>query len=1135
VAVLAPIPGAVLLPLRARLRTLGALRPDLPPPEVRPVPSAPCAVMVLRCLDKGRLATKTWRRVGGKLEAASYQAGKYFEAGERPVHNVHDLARVLTELQNDPRAFVVRGRLTGGRTEARRVRRQYLPTGADFTRTDRQWLLIDLDDAKAPPWLNPGEPESLRRAVSWAVTTYLPAEFHGAACWYQWSSSAGCKPWGVLRLHLAYWLNLPVCCPSVKAWLAPLPCLDGALYQPVQPHYVAEPRFLGGAVDPLPGRRCGLLPGRPKVSLPPEVLALESWEAAEAEAEEERRRVARERVRRFEAGELSHVPRGDAQAYGEAGLILACADVREAPEGRSNVTLFQEGRRCFGLALAGLLDGAEVHARLAEAARLRITGRDRAGIGPTLKSAQKHAEPFDLSKLATEPTLTLAEAEEQLPTLFDAALAWAKGAPARVAVLVLPLGLGKTREALRRLALERGRGTFLALSHNDLDAREGESAEHRLTRLRRRFGLTTALGPDGKPICRHVKAVVAAGRRGYPPRQAVCGDCLDRRNYNGTGEPCRAYKPPKSRKRQTLFAVQAHAPYLGKELRPPVIVDELPALLLTRKLTPDDLAAVTTEHPDPRLAEWCAPVAPFARLLVCAMRNLANRPRRSLRYGERVSGPEFTELLRKAATEGQQIALGANLETDGREELAAALRALPEEPRDGGPPYPRNRMKEGTWPAALRGDLDALLLAVREEVNPAPPDLLLWPEPQRGAWACLTADRSGVHLEVRTLPLATWRDKDGEPLSFVLLDATGARTEAAARGALPGREVRLFTMPPVAEAEGAVDRLFVRTGGLARRALLRPDGELSDRGIKALARVLCHLGRRLGRTGEGQALGLITHKPVADLLRKCRAALDGDTEAGERVAGAGGAPLLEELRTWRKAHRVGELVINHFGAVRGLNDFEKLPALALLGSPLPNVGAVTEDARALGVNAQAYAEALAESELEQALGRAREIRRTAEDPVLLLHFGKQPPACWRGRRYTVDALPGGGPAKSEAAEDAADLAQTVAEEWGACCVPLLRLIAQKPELFHRVHEADQTAIKYPLSNSSCVRSIAALSDHELRRAIRFALSYLPEVQTFNPLRTGKAPGAWTWREDERRPGAAAQLAEALRLALAEEE
>jgi len=1150
VAVLAPIPGAVLLPLRARSRTLGALLPTLPPPELRPAHSVPCAVMVLRCMGGGRRATKTWRRKKRGWELAeSYQAGKYFEAEERPVHNVYDLARVLTDLQSDPRAFLVRGRLTKGRTDARRVRRQYLPVEAAFARTDRQWLFIDLDDAPAPLWLNPAEPESLHQAVSWAVTTYLPAEFHGAACWYQWSSSAGCKPWGVLRLHLAYWLNRPVCCPSVKAWLAPLPYLDGALYQPVQPHYVAAPRFLGGAVDPLAGCRCGLLPGRADLSPPSEVVGLKIWEAAEAEAEEKRRRVALKRLRSVEAGELRLMPRGDAQAYGEAALVMACADIEDAAPGKRNQTTFQRARQIFGMVQAGILDADTAYRKL-EAAALAVLKAEpearRRGIPGILKWAQDHAEPFDLADLATVPSIPLAEAEEQLSALFDAAMSYAAGAPGRVAVLVCPLGLGKTHEALRRLALERGRGTFLAVSHGDLDEREGDAAEHGLIH-RRRWGLTTAPGPDGNPICRHVRAVEAAGRRGYSPRNAVCPACQDRENYDGTGKPCRAYNPRKSRRRQTLLTVQAIAPYLGKELCPPVIVDELPALLLKRTLTPEDLAAVTTEHTDPRLAEWCEPLAPLARLVVRACRCLARLPRRS-RYGDRVSGRELAELLRLAAAEGQQRTFGSDRDTEGREELTAALRALPAAPREKGPPYPRNRTTAATWAETLRGDLDALLLAVAEEVRAAEPDLIPRPDRQRSAWASLAARGGAVRLEVQTRPLDGWKlpdkpaaDIPGEraaditpvPGSYVLLDATGARTEAAARGALPGREVRLFTMPPVAEAAGAVSRLFVRTGALVRRSLLHPDGELTDRGIKALARILRNLGRRLARTGEGQSLGVITHMPAAALLRDCGEALDGCTEAGERVAAAGGAPVLEALHTWREARRVGGLVIGHFGAVRGSNEFKKLDALAVLGTPWANIGAVEEDARALGVDAQAYGEGIAQAELEQALGRAREIRRTADEPVPLVHFAKEPPDCWKGRRYSVDALPKGGPAKSEAAEDAADLAAAVIEEWGACCAPFLRLIFEKPELLRRVHGADRTAIEIPILNSSCVRSIAALPDRELRRAVSCTLSHLPEARTSNPVRTGKAPGYWPWREV--RPGAAAKLAEALRLALTKEE
>jgi len=868
---------------------------------------------------------------------------------------------------------------------------------------------------------------------------------------------------------------------------------------------VAAPRFIGGAIDPLLGQRHGLLLGRPAVEPPPEVVELATWETAEAAAEEERSRVAQERVRSIEAGELCPMHKGDAQAYGEATLVLACAKVREAKTKQSNMTLYREGKLCFGLAHAGLLDAAEVHARLTEAALARITGQDRAGIRPTLLSAQKNAKPFDLSKLATEPSISLAEAEARLPELFDSALDWANAEWGRCAVLVSPPGLGKTREALRHLALHQSKGTFLAASHSDLDSRLKEADELGLKQPRRCWGLASAPGPDGKPACRYLEAIKAAGQRGYSPRKLVCNACPHRKNYDGAGKACPAYNPEKPLNLQTLLTVQALAPFMGSSLRQPIIVDELPALLLTRTISLEELAAVTMEHPDRRLAEWSEKLAPLVRPLVRAMRFLSERPRLSPRYGDRLSGRELAELLRDPGTE----------------ELKNALCALPKKPRQEGPPPPRGkRLDASTWTAAPRGDLDSMMLAFAEEVTTARPDLLTRSPHRQGAKACLAAHRKSVRLEVRTSPLDAWRNENGKLASFVLLDATGARTEAEMKGALRGREVRYFTLPPVTEEPEAVSRMFIRTGALVRRNLLAPDGAMSDRGFKALARILHHLGRSLRQSGQNLSLGLISHKPVSALLRDCWDALNGDTKTGERIISAGGASVLAELQTWREKRLVGEVTFGHFGAIRGANEFRNLHALALLGTPWANRGAVEEDARALGVDPQAHATALAQAELEQALGRAREIRRTADAPVLLLHYGKQPPACWKKRRYEVDALPAGGPMPKEAMQEASDLAELVLESMGACCVPFLRFILENPTLIRDVYKPDTTAINIDLDSRS-VRVIASLNERTLRRVVSPLLSHLPKVSTANPLRTGKAPGSWLW--SERQPGAARKI------------
>ena len=56
-----------------------------------------------------------------------------------------------------------------------------------------------------------------------------------------------------IRLHLWYWLNRPCSDAEMKGWLQDSP-VDLALFNPVQPHFTANPIFLEGAIDPFPDR-----------------------------------------------------------------------------------------------------------------------------------------------------------------------------------------------------------------------------------------------------------------------------------------------------------------------------------------------------------------------------------------------------------------------------------------------------------------------------------------------------------------------------------------------------------------------------------------------------------------------------------------------------------------------------------------------------------------------------------------------------------------------------------------------------------------------------------------------------------------------------------------------------------------
>jgi hypothetical protein len=79
----------------------------------------------------------------------------------------------------------------------------------------------------------------------------LPIEFQSVDCWYHFSSSMGIKPG--IRVHLWFWLDRPCSDYEIKAWLSGYP-VDLRLFNPIQIHLTANPRFVDGATDPFPNR-----------------------------------------------------------------------------------------------------------------------------------------------------------------------------------------------------------------------------------------------------------------------------------------------------------------------------------------------------------------------------------------------------------------------------------------------------------------------------------------------------------------------------------------------------------------------------------------------------------------------------------------------------------------------------------------------------------------------------------------------------------------------------------------------------------------------------------------------------------------------------------------------------------------
>jgi len=111
----------------------------------------------------------------------------------------------------------------------------------------RHWIPLDLDSIACPGSLDPvHEPD---RAVE-HVVALLPEEFHGATCWWAFTSGQGVKDG--IRIRLFYWADRPLADWELKQWLGDSP-VDPSIFSPTQPIYVAKPLFVG-MPDPVPIR-----------------------------------------------------------------------------------------------------------------------------------------------------------------------------------------------------------------------------------------------------------------------------------------------------------------------------------------------------------------------------------------------------------------------------------------------------------------------------------------------------------------------------------------------------------------------------------------------------------------------------------------------------------------------------------------------------------------------------------------------------------------------------------------------------------------------------------------------------------------------------------------------------------------
>lgn len=348
----------------------------------------------------------TWTAEGWRSSDAP--EGHVFTWREVPVSDVRELSRELIMLERDPKSLVIRDvPIEGIGDKVRRLGRQQSDgTAPTFEPHElgRFWVMLDLDKAPVPPpEIATGPCEA---AVRWAIATYLPPAFADVTCHYQWSGSAGIKPWSAgLRLHLWFFVNGPVCEEAWRVWAQGVPYVDASIFDRVHIHYTAAPQFVGAA-DPVPVRS-GLIEGE-RVDVDVEQIVDAAGELVLVDAPTWCLRQT-SRIDVDVEGQAERILDGlgpatnRRQAYARAKLEGCLREILALPEGVRNDAFFRIALTVGRVVESGGLDPTDTLRALQEAAIAvgSNPAKDRAVIQRGFERGLN--DPDDLVRIGTEP------------------------------------------------------------------------------------------------------------------------------------------------------------------------------------------------------------------------------------------------------------------------------------------------------------------------------------------------------------------------------------------------------------------------------------------------------------------------------------------------------------------------------------------------------------------------------------------------------------------------------------------------------------------------------------------------------------------------------------------------------------
>lgn len=461
------------------------------------------------------------------------------------------------------------------------------------------------------------------------------------------------------------------------------------------------------------------------------------------------------------------------------------------------------------------------------------------------------------------------------------------------------------------------------------------------------------------PVCLHAEEADLLAQAGLSARQTLCTHCPARTKHPATGAACPAYEDGSEPAPVTVIQQTVLAPLLAEHtqrlLRSKEGSSNAPAASLT--VLDEHVAPTTTTDLTGALAafrelerELRSDVRErIAPLLLAALAGAPHAPpAASLRQLASLGGLGSDD-LDKAFDEvrpldGQKLWSGGFLHSLGR--LAVFQ------------PGPAARSKL-TLLARTTALLEALVDAAHDPDRPA-----LWTD-EAGVQRLITAAR----WTRRVVPYV----QAGGKVRY--LDATANESELRALWDDALRFVHL----DVVDAP-LVERRCIVWQHAARRRHTHADNTPIAEQVRGPLRTIA----RIAAERRAQKMAIVTDKPLADALRAWLALPPGSP-----------LPALVPKELAALVASGVELRVRHYGHQRGLDALADVELLVTLGDPWPHLGEARAQARALGLDSEAWAMEQARAELLQAWGRARPVHRTT--PVLILHLGSRalmPEASW---------------------------------------------------------------------------------------------------------------------------------------------